>query len=208
MLETTTTGYVMLALLSTQDRTGYDLAEQVGRGTVDIWSRADRQRYKTPKRLVELGFVTARSEPAGRRPRTVYAITDAGRAALRDWLAQPPKPPTMDFEGLVRVLVGDQGTIGDLRQDLEATAASARDTRAVYVAHAEFILATEGGTFPDRQHLFALANQYMVEHCTQIIDWATWALTEIEDWPDTTSPSTTHAARIRAIYERALEHRA
>lgn len=32
------------------------------------------------------GFVVSGASPVGKRPRTLYAITDAGRRALSDWL--------------------------------------------------------------------------------------------------------------------------
>ena len=202
MADLTTNHYVILGMLTSRDWSAYALAEQVGRGLADVWSRADRQRYDAPKRLVEEGLVTATIEPSGKRTRTVYSITDTGRAALAEWLTHVPRPMSMEFEGLMRVLVADQGTLDDLRQDLTAIAEHARAGLERYAGHAEFILAT-GGTFPERQHTFALANRFMTGHYTHLIEWATWALTEIETWEDTVVPATTHADRTRAIFEAA-----
>ncbi len=52
-------------------------------------------------RLAAAGYATSRKELVGRRPRTCWQITDAGREALRSWLAQPPtSPPVVEFEGM------------------------------------------------------------------------------------------------------------
>jgi PadR family transcriptional regulator AphA len=198
MADLTTTSYVILGLLTSRDWSAYELAEQVGRGLEDVWARADRQRYYAAKKLEEAGLIEATSEAVGKRSRTRYSINAAGRAALTEWLAEPPRPLSIEFEGMVRVLIADQGTVADLRQNLEAIAQQARTGRDRHHAYAQNIVAT-GGTFPERQHTFALANRFMTGHFTHIVEWAAWALEEIETWPDTVSPAQTHTDRVRDL---------
>ena len=107
----TTSAYITLGQLTTQDRSAYELAEVVGRGVDLLWPRADRQRYITPKKLVEEGLVTARTEASGKRNRTVYSITPEGRAALARWLSTEAQPPAIEFEGMIRVLVATRQVI-------------------------------------------------------------------------------------------------
>lgn len=205
MTHLTTTSYVILGALTSRDWSAYELAEQVGKGLSDLWSGEVRQRYEAPKRLAELGLVTARTEPGDtKRPRTVYAITDAGREALTEWLATPPRPLAIQFEGMVRLLVADQGSIEDLRQNLQAVAEQAHESRTRYAMYAGFLLAT-GGTFPEKVHTMALANRFMVLHFTTIVEWATWALAEVESWDDTALPPEAYAERTAAILQMALE---
>src|SRR3954471_5692711 len=83
----TTTSYAVLGLLSVRSWTAYELAKQVQRSLNWFWPRAERKLYEEPKRLVEQGLATAMREQTGQRPRTVYAITDDGRDALRGWLS-------------------------------------------------------------------------------------------------------------------------
>ena len=45
--------------------------------------RVESQIYAEPKRLVAAGLAEATAEMTGKRARTVYAITEAGRAELR-----------------------------------------------------------------------------------------------------------------------------
>jgi len=192
----TTTAFLTLGLLAARDWSAYQLAEQLGRGVDEVWPRADRQRYNTLKRLLDDGFVTARVEQSGKRDRTVYSITEQGRDALAGWLATEAKPPVLEFEGMIRVLVSEQGSIDDLRRTLETMREQASDKRALFAAHASQISET-GGTFPERRHLFALANTFMMGHFDHIIDWATWALDQTATWPDASSPATTHGEQVQ-----------
>jgi DNA-binding PadR family transcriptional regulator len=184
----TTTAYLILGLLTTRDWSAYELAEQIGRGVTEVWPRADRQLYKTPKRLAEQGLISSRSERTGRRSRTVYSITPAGRKALREWLATPPHAPALEFEGMLRVLLADQGDVEDLRRTLHDTIAQARASRELFESHERYIEASGGGTFPERRHLFVLSTRFMLGHFKHLESWATWALAQIESWPDTKAP--------------------
>jgi DNA-binding PadR family transcriptional regulator len=65
--------------------------------------------YTVVQNLEKHGFIKAvSSDRTGRRPeRTVYAITDAGRAELRDWLRElvgTPEPELSRFEAALSVL--------------------------------------------------------------------------------------------------------
>lgn len=65
--------------------------------------------YTVVQNLEKHGFIKAvSSDRAGRRPeRTVYAITGAGRAELRDWLRElvgTPEPELSRFEAALSVL--------------------------------------------------------------------------------------------------------
>jgi len=97
----TTTSHALLGLLSVKPWTTYELAKQVQRSLGWFWPRAERKLYEEPKRLVEAGLATATEQLTGKRPRTVYAITTAGRKALRDWLGEQPAPPALEFEAMI-----------------------------------------------------------------------------------------------------------
>jgi DNA-binding PadR family transcriptional regulator len=198
-----TTAYLLLSLLARRDYSAYELAEQGGRGVQKLWPRADRQRYNTPKRLLEDGLVTASSESTGRRSRTVYSITDAGRAALRDWLTTEVRPASLEFEGMLRVLVADSGSIDDLRRTLESIRDQAVADRAGFAIQGQR-LSLPDGEFADRRHVFALVNGFMIEHYDQVVAWAERALQAVEDWPDTTSPAYGNEEQIQGFLRPAL----
>jgi DNA-binding PadR family transcriptional regulator len=188
MARLTTTSYLILGMLASRDWSAYELAEQIGKGVTEVWPRADRQLYNAPKQLLAEGLITSTKEATGRRERTVYSLTPSGREALRQWLATEARPPALEFEGMVRVLLADQGELADLRDTLRRTADHARRERERFEGHRSYAAATGGGTYPERQHVFGLANTFMVGHFTHLEQWATWALAEVEQWTDTRPP--------------------
>jgi PadR family transcriptional regulator AphA len=180
----TTTTYVILGLLALRRWSTYELAKQMKRSIRYYWPRAESHLYEEPKKLVALGLATATREDVGRRPRTVYEITEAGRTALREWLATPGSLPLVEFDGLVKVLFAEQGTKEDLLKTLATIRADAEATRE---HHAELAadLAATGGPFPDRLHVNALVLRFMWDQAETVIRWAEWAETVVAEWPDT-----------------------
>ena len=203
MAELTTTSYAILGLLALRDQTTYELAKQMQRTVGYVWPRAERKLYDEPKRLAEAGYARAAKDMVGRRPRTTYSITPAGREALSRWLDTDVAPPALEFEGMLRVLFADQGTIGQLRRSITAIAAQARARRAHFAAMAGGILATDGGEYPHRTHVNALGMRFMIDHYDHITAWASWALEAIDSWADTTTPARTWAAPARHIFTDA-----
>lgn len=201
-----TTSYVVLGLLVSRDCSAYDISMHFSRGVGELWPRADRQSYNAPKKLLELGLVTSTSASAETsRRRTVYSITDTGREALATWLATRSRPSALEFEGMVRVLFAEQGTIEDLRTNLATMREQALETRGLFASHAKRMLEPDGGSFPERQHLMALANRFMIGHFGHIAEWADWALDETGSWPDTVAPAVTHRERTREILRGCAE---
>ena len=82
MRKLSTTSYAVLGLLALRPWSTYELAQQVSKSLSSWWPRTERQLYEQPKILVDHGLATATTEMVGRRPRTLYDITPAGRVAL------------------------------------------------------------------------------------------------------------------------------
>jgi DNA-binding PadR family transcriptional regulator len=98
--------YEVLGLVGRQGAGPHDLLRLAKRGRVLNWA-GDSQYYTEPKRLAELGYLSARKEPGRTRARTVYTLTDKGLDALREW-AQTPVPFTaLKSEPLLRLLICD-----------------------------------------------------------------------------------------------------
>jgi PadR family transcriptional regulator, regulatory protein AphA len=192
----TTTSYLILGHLALRDWSTYELAQQLKRSTRHYWPRAESKIYEEPKKLVAHGLATATREHTGRRPRTVYAITEKGRTALAQWLEEPTQPPLVEFEGIVKVLFAEHGTKQQLLATLRSIREQAERTREEHTALAQD-LAQTGGPFPDRLHLNALVFQFMWDQTETIARWATWAERQVADWSeDITHPSGPHAQTI------------
>jgi DNA-binding PadR family transcriptional regulator len=195
----TTTSYVILGLLALRRWSTYELAQQMKRSVQYYWPRAESHIYEEPKKLVAHGLATASSEQTGRRPRTVYAITDDGREALRAWLADPGKGPVVEFEGLVKVLFAEQAG----KEELVATLAAIRgDAEARRRHHTELAadLTETGGPFPDRLHVNVLVLKFMWEQNEMLLRWVAWAEQVVSGWPDDASrPATEVTATLNEI---------
>ena len=183
MPKLTATSYVILGHLALRSWSTYELAQQLKRSTRHYWPRAESKIYEEPKKLVAHGLATATREYTGRRPRTVYAITDQGREVLQRWLDEPGQPPLVEFEGVVKVLFAEQGTKQQLLATLRSIREQAEHTRDEHVALARD-LAQTGGPFPDRLHVNALVFKFMWDQTETIIRWATWAEHQVEKWPE------------------------
>jgi DNA-binding PadR family transcriptional regulator len=184
----TTTSYALLGLLALRPWTTYELARQVRRSLNWFWPRAERKLYDEPKRLVAAGYATAREEFTGKRKRTVYEITDAGRAALQAWLREPSAPPTMESEAMVKVFFADGGDLESLRSTLAGMEAAARARLAELTSMAE-----GEHPFPERSHLMHLAMRHHQGQERAMIDWAVWARAEVTGWQAADDPRRTPA---------------
>lgn len=97
------TAYVILGLVSTQPRSGYEIKATVDRTTRFFWAASYGQIYPELKRLSEAGLVVGVDSPTGGRKRTRYEITADGERELKDWLRQPPETFELREEGLLKL---------------------------------------------------------------------------------------------------------
>ena len=123
----------------------------------------------------------------GRRARSVYRITPAGRRALRTWLGLPSQPPTLEFEAMVKVFFADSGSLEDLHGTLESVAHAAEERRLELI---EMIEATDDATaeFGRRLHVNALALRFHLDYEALLARWAAWARSESVAWPSVDDP--------------------
>jgi DNA-binding PadR family transcriptional regulator len=176
-----TTSHAILGLLAVKAWTTYELAKQVQRSLGWFWPRAERKLYDEPKRLVAAGLAKATPEMTGSRPRTVYTVTARGRRALRRWLDEPPAPPSLEFEGMVKVFFADGGTLEQLRTTL-VTIAETSDARAAEL-EAKFAQHLSGDVpFPDRLALNTIGLRFQLDHERLFGTWARWALDQTAEW--------------------------
>ena len=182
-----TTSHAILGLLSLRSWTTYELAKQVQKSLGWFWPRAERKLYDEPKRLAAAGLASSAKEMTGARPRTVYAVTRRGRSALKGWLSEPPAPPTLEFEGMVKVFFADGGSLEQLRATLVSIAETA-EARLADLGEKVEELADDQPAFVERVHLNSLGLRFILEHERSIAGWARWALEQTDGWRSTTDP--------------------
>jgi DNA-binding PadR family transcriptional regulator len=103
----TGTSYAVLSLLELSGpATPYDLKQALERSIENFWPVPHTTFYAEPARLAAAGLLTERQEDGGRR-RKLYALTDAGRDALKEWANSPElAPPQLREEAVLKIFAG------------------------------------------------------------------------------------------------------
>jgi DNA-binding PadR family transcriptional regulator len=113
-MQYTRTAYVILGMLSIiPSGSGYELHKAIEDNFGSFWGESYGQIYPTLKRLATDGLIEP-CEPttAAKKRRQEYSLTDAGRACLREWLAQPFQndPPRNEF--MLKLFFGREAAPG------------------------------------------------------------------------------------------------
>lgn len=98
-----------LGILALGDATGYEIRKMVREGSLALVAEASfGSIYPALAQLAKEGLITCRSEPQEGRPdKKIYAITEAGREALRRVLQQPPEPDRVRSDFLAALLFAE-----------------------------------------------------------------------------------------------------
>jgi DNA-binding PadR family transcriptional regulator len=121
--------YTVLALVGRGGASPHDLVRMMRVGRV-YHAAAPSQYYAEPKRLERMGLLTSTTEPGRTRDRTVYHLTDAGVAALREWMETPTQVPRLAGEPPVRILSTDLVGEAAVRKSLLAMRGEIAELRA------------------------------------------------------------------------------
>ena len=82
--------FALLALLTVEPMTGYDLAKRFESSVAFVWHAPDSQIYPELRKMAKEGLLTAEEiswGPNGKK--TQYRITIEGRAAFKQWMNTP-----------------------------------------------------------------------------------------------------------------------
>src|SRR6516225_11560650 len=129
-------GYVVLGMVRLGARSGYEIKQMVENSIRFFWTISQVQIYPSLQLLEQAGLITGRADPQGRRPRRVFEITQAGEAALRDWLTRDePMPFELRDAGLLKVFFADvldrEQALALLREVRQRSAERVRTLRAI-----------------------------------------------------------------------------
>jgi DNA-binding PadR family transcriptional regulator len=184
----TSTSYALLGLLGLRPWPTYELAHQVKRTTQYMSPRSESNLYAEAKRLVADGLARSEETWNGRRRRTTYSITEAGRDALQDWLPRESGPSRFDSEALLKVFFSNYGS----RQQLLASVQAVRDEAVKELDHFRQIAAEYRAgqmLFPERLNINVMTMTLMFERARATVAWADWAIQQVRGWPDVNGPS-------------------
>jgi DNA-binding PadR family transcriptional regulator len=194
--------YAVLGFLSLRPWSTYELATNMRRNFHFFFRRAESGLYEEPKRLVKAGFATAKDGGVGDRARTEYAITPAGRRALRNWLATPCSPIALDAEVLVRVFFARAGTPDSLATAIANARAVADDIQRIGRTVAKEFIAGDAPHQP-QPHLNAIVFDFLWSWAEQIRAWADRWEPEVRAWRDTEDGQTKRRRAMRVFEKHA-----
>ncbi|MFO7192500.1 MULTISPECIES: PadR family transcriptional regulator [Thermocrispum] len=169
--------HAILVALQEKSGSGYELARRFDRSIGYFWAASHQQIYRTLKRMVELGWVDVQAVvQQGRPDKKVYRVSDAGRAELRRWLAEPDGPAAVRNDLAVKVRGASMGDVRDVMEQV----ARHRDRHAERL---DEYRAIEQRDFPDagrltgqRLHQYLVlragirSEQCAVEWCDEVLE--------------------------------------
>jgi PadR family transcriptional regulator AphA len=195
------TSLTILGLLALRPWSAYQLTQQIHRSLRYMHPASERNLYAEPKRLAAAGLVRIRQEAVGRRSRTIYEITPAGRDTLRRQMTTPPRPPQLEFDAMQRLVFADQGSKEDLLAALDATSRQVDQLLRDVMEQIRGYQA-DGGPFPERLHLIMLFSRFYVDYLFLLQHWTALAKREVASWPTTKNLGLTDGTR--QIFEDLL----
>lgn len=165
--------YAALGLLAQHPGSGYDLLRRFELSMGNVWSATQSQLYTELNKLAGDGLIEVTS--VGARGRKEYAITEAGRAALRAWVSEPDPEPIRNRR-LLRVFMLGEVPPAQARAFFEQTVAASERTLAELQGLREDVAWSD--TASDRYGRIAL--EWGVRAASMERDWAQWALGELD----------------------------
>ncbi|MFJ5775410.1 PadR family transcriptional regulator [Streptomyces sp. NPDC093094] len=107
----------LMAALLQGEASGYDLAKEFDASVANFWTASPQQLYRELERMEGDGLISARVVEQERRPnKRLFSLTEAGREAVRAYVAEPPSKPTaIRDELMVKVQCADVGDIDAVR---------------------------------------------------------------------------------------------
>ncbi len=99
--------YAILAVLSDQESSGYDLAKYFEASVGYFWTATHQQIYRELAQLEAKGWVKSQAIQQEDRPnKKLFALTLLGRSSMMEWMVQPSKPSKHKEEILVKLFAG------------------------------------------------------------------------------------------------------
>ena len=138
----TPTSFALLGLLARSPRSAYELNSIMQTSVIRVyWPRAESHVYSEPRKLLAHALVTEQPEKLNGRPRTVYTITEQGRATLDTWLQQETSAELRtQSEFMLKLILASTGESVNVQKNLENSLATSQAHLEEAIAGIEQIL--------------------------------------------------------------------
>jgi DNA-binding PadR family transcriptional regulator len=160
----------LLGFLHERPMSGWDLLTTAQVLIGDFWTVTRSQVYRELTAMEAAGLVVA--GPPGPRERRPYELTDAGRAAFRDWLQQSPGSEQIRYPLLLTIAFGRHLPPGRLAAFVAEHRVIHEERLAGYLA-----LQTDAG---DNLDAYATATlDFGIRYEAAVVDWFDHLPTEL-----------------------------
>jgi DNA-binding PadR family transcriptional regulator len=165
--------HALLGLLAERPMSGYELDQRFEASVGSTWTAGHSQIYPELNRLADEGLIEAGAP--GPRGRKTYAITPAGRDAVRVWLSETEPDPTVRDEAALRTYFLWLMEPSAARAHVERERDAARETLNALRATAA---ARRPATPAERAQRIAL--EAGLRSAQARAEWAQWALDRLD----------------------------
>ena len=173
-----TTPYAILGLMSIEPMSGYDIRRNLEESLSYFWSESYGQIYPALRKLETARLIAPVKQAApDTRRRKLYTLTAAGRARLRTWLSEPPKPQPPRNELLLKLFFGRQAAPGACAAHLRRLRVQ-QERLATTLERVEQQLKAERRGHPDLRY-WLIAVSFGLERAQSLIDWSELALRDL-----------------------------
>jgi DNA-binding PadR family transcriptional regulator len=162
--------HALLGLLVNRTASGYDLMKLFDTSLANVWPATQSQVYGELTKLADAGLLEVVAQ--GPRGRKDYALTDAGMAELRRWLAEKPPEQPRRNDTLLRVFFLDVLTPEQRLAFLNRQAEQAAAYHAALRQVRDSVDWTEEGMLTANGRL---ALEYGLRMTETQEEWARWA---------------------------------
>jgi DNA-binding PadR family transcriptional regulator len=159
----------LLGYLDIGPMTGWDLDVFVQGSIGNFWNVTRSQIYRELRTLTERGYATAGA--AGPRDRVPYTITEAGRTAFREWLAQAPPPDVIRSRLLLTIFFGHHLPPARLREIAQTERQRHQDTLKGYLDLEPLLAVDDDQRFPLATLHFGIRySRAMIESLDELLE--------------------------------------
>jgi PadR family transcriptional regulator, regulatory protein AphA len=176
------TPFAILGLLSIEPMSGYDIRRNLDESLSHFWSESYGQIYPSLKRLEATGLIAPVKQAAsGSRRKRLFTLTSKGRATLRSWLAEAPKPQPPRNELMLKIFFGRLAPPGAVAAHIRRLQVQQEQLLATLEA-IERQLGAERAGHPDLPY-WLLTLKAGVERGKALLDWSDDALATLKGTP-------------------------
>jgi DNA-binding PadR family transcriptional regulator len=173
--------HAILALLTQQSASGYELAKKFNEDLGTFWKSSQQQVYRDLAKLEEQGLVSCEIVPRdGYLDKKLYGITDAGKRHLAEWIAKPSDPVVVREDLIVKILAGYLVSPNILREEVQRHRSIHAQMLTKYQAFVDCNY-PDPGSLPPEYKLRRLAIQRGIRYAKDWIEWCDEALELIQE---------------------------